>query len=451
MPPRISRWAIVALLILLASSAVGFMVRAVMKPHSEYHSYPYITKTATPRQPTIPSPSDAVESAGKYYVIKYNASKKPGELSLAVTYTLWVPETPQRLRGIIVHQHGCGSGACKSGEQAAYDLHWQALAAKWDCALLAPRFHQSDSDDCRLWCDPRKGSRAAFLKCLNEFAVDANRPEISTIPWCLWGHSGGGVWCSLMMASDPERSVACWLRSGTAFGRDAKEFAPFDYPNATYGIPVVANPGAKEKDDKRFAVAYSGSVAMHKHFRAKNAPFALAVDPITGHECGNSRYLAIPWFNACLRRRLPAQPGLPLKQIGLEGGTVLDGSWLPDATVAAAYQEYVKTALVKDTTPPPAPTNLAITINTVNNTTTLTWEAVADLESGLSGFIIERYGREIARLPQKAATIPRPCFQGCSYHDTPELPLPKMTYTHPGSGGNYRIIAVNGAGLKSKD
>jgi hypothetical protein len=31
------------------------------------------------------------------------------------------------------------------------------------------------------------------------------------------------------------------------------------------------------------------------------------VDPNSGHDCGNSRYLAIPWFDACLAARLPDQ------------------------------------------------------------------------------------------------------------------------------------------------
>ena len=39
---------------------------------------------------------------------------------------------------LFVHQHGCGKGSGFTGQTAAYDLHWQALARKWDCALLGP-------------------------------------------------------------------------------------------------------------------------------------------------------------------------------------------------------------------------------------------------------------------------------------------------------------------------
>ena len=73
-----------------------------------------------------------------YYRVRYEASTRPGELIYPVNYTIWIPKDVKSLRGVIVHQHGCGEGSCKSGLTGAYDLHWQALAKKHDCALLAP-------------------------------------------------------------------------------------------------------------------------------------------------------------------------------------------------------------------------------------------------------------------------------------------------------------------------
>ena len=162
--------------------------------------------------------ANTAHASGKYFEVTYPPSKKEGELRFGVTFTVWVPDTKARLRGVIVHQHGCGAGACKGGETAAYDLHWQALARKWDCALLGPSYQQDDAQNCRLWCDPRNGSARTFLDALGQFAAQAKHPELETVPWCLWGHSGGGFWASLMQASYPERVVAVWLRSGTAAG-----------------------------------------------------------------------------------------------------------------------------------------------------------------------------------------------------------------------------------------
>ena len=42
---------------------------------------------------------------------------------------------------IIVHQHGAGTTASIEGSTAASDLHWQALAKKWDCALWGSSYH----------------------------------------------------------------------------------------------------------------------------------------------------------------------------------------------------------------------------------------------------------------------------------------------------------------------
>ena len=86
----------------------------------------------------------------------------------------------------------------------------------------------------------------------------------------------------------------------------------------------------------------------------------------------------------------------------------------------------------------------------------LTWEAEADLESGLAGFIIERDGQFLANCPEQARRIPfgRPVFQNLQYSDTPTQPLVPMRFTdtkaEPGKKHTYRVIAVNTVGLKSK-
>src|SRR5262245_11165612 len=79
-----------------------------------------------------------------YYRVRFEASTEKGELVYGVNYTVWIPPGVKTLRGVVVHQHGCGEGSCKSGLTGAYDLHWQALAKKHDCALLSPAYEQPD-------------------------------------------------------------------------------------------------------------------------------------------------------------------------------------------------------------------------------------------------------------------------------------------------------------------
>lgn len=414
-------------------------------------------------------------AAGQYFSVEYPPSTKPGELRYGVTYTVWIPDGVKQVRGVIVHQHGCGGGACKGGATAAYDLHWQALAKKWDCALLGPSYHQEDGQDCRLWCDPRNGSEQAFLRCLTELGAQSKHPELDRVPWCLWGHSGGGFWASLMQTRHPARIVAIWFRSGTAFATWEKgDIAKPELPEAMFGIPMMCNPGAKENGDQRFNGAWTGSLAMFKAYRAKGAPIGFAPDPLTSHQCGDSRYLAIPFFDACLAMRLPAQGGTsralrpvdtgkgwlaPL--LGEQAVTAKDFAgnaneavWLPDASVAKAWSEYVTQGATSDTTPPPAPFALKAAASSPTEVI-LTWDAEADFESGIGGFVILRDGMEIGKLPGKpVGKFGRPLFQVMSYHDTPEKPLPEMRFVDKaatrGTKHRYEVITVNSVGLKSK-
>jgi hypothetical protein len=68
--------------------------------------------------------------AGHYLKVDYPASAASNELQVAVTYTIWLPEHVNTIRGNIVHQHGAGTTASIEGSTAAHDLHWQALARK---------------------------------------------------------------------------------------------------------------------------------------------------------------------------------------------------------------------------------------------------------------------------------------------------------------------------------
>ena len=50
-----------------------------------------------------------------YYRVRYEAGTQPGELVYPVNHTIWIPPGVKMLRGVVIHQHGCGEGSCKSG------------------------------------------------------------------------------------------------------------------------------------------------------------------------------------------------------------------------------------------------------------------------------------------------------------------------------------------------
>ncbi len=408
-----------------------------------------------------------------YYRVRYEASKKPGELAYAVNYTLWIPKGVKTLRGVIVHQHGCGEGSCRSGLTGAYDLHWQALAKKHDCALLSPSYEQPDKADCQMWCDPRNGSDEAFQKCLVDLGAKSGYPELAKAPWALWGHSGGGHWAGGIVLLHPDRVAAAWLRSGVPLltadpnRKGIKAHKLFD---AALKTPTMCNLGTREgvtEKGKQFAGVWPANETFFNEIRGKGGLIGVAIDPLSSHDCGNQRYLAIPWLDACLNERLPKKAGDPLLPmptdkawlapiLGGEAlptakfkGDPLKAAWLPSEVIAKSWMEYVKDTKVTDRTPPPAPTNVRIQGNK------LTWEAEADLESGLTGFIIERDGQFLANVPEKAKNpFGRPIFQNLQYSDTPTQPLVPMQFTDtmadPAQKHTYRVIAANTVGLKSK-
>ncbi len=343
------------------------------------------------------------------------------------------------------------------------------------CLAGPPSYQQEEKQNCRLWCDPRNGSATTFLRAIGELAAKSGHVELAKVPWCLWGHSGGGFWASLIETMYPDRIVAIWLRSGTAYATWEKgEIPKPEIPAAAYAIPVMCNPGAKENGDKRFKGAWNGTLAMFKAYRGRGAPIGFAPNPRTSHQCGDCRYLAIPFFDACLAIRLPDKGSSDqrLKPVDLRSawlatpltdraeprasyvGEAKEAVWLPNQHVAQAWMEYVKSGEVSDAMPPHPAFNVRAT-RRPDQTIEVTWEAEADFESGIQAFIIQRDSKDLAQIPEKpVGKFGRPLFQAMSYGDTPERPLPEMRFVdHPPpveAKHAYRVIVVNGVGLKSQ-
>jgi pimeloyl-ACP methyl ester carboxylesterase len=420
--------------------------------------------------PIVPS-----SRIGSYFQVFYPASQAPGELRIAVNYTLWVPDGIDTVRGVIVHQHGAGMTAAHFGAFSAYDLHWQAFAKKWDCALLGPSYHVLNDGDLGAagsdyWFDPRLGSEKTFVKALGEFATKTGHAELGTVPWALWGHSAGAGWADVIATLHPQRVVAIYYRSGSPLTWSDRPamYPPVSVPAEAYAIPRMCSIGVKEKGLMHVLQA------TYDLYRSQGAPTGFALDPRTGHECGDSRYFAIPFLDACMAMRLPekgakaqtlrpvdlsqawlaAYPGDTAVPAAEFKGDEKQAAWLPNAAVAKAWMDYVRTGTVASSSIPPAPFDVRVN-NKGDQGKEITWDAESGLASGLGGFIILRDGQGLVRFPAQPpeAIYGRPLFQGLSFHDTPTGPLPRMacldSSAKPGVDHVYTVTALSSAGVPS--
>ena len=207
----------------------------------------------------------------------------------------------------------------------------------------------------------------------------------------------------------------------------------------------------------------------------------IAPDPVTGHECGNSRLLAIPFFDVCFGLRLPYSEQEALRNIDMDNswlgdpgsfeiienhgfdGNPLSRVWLPNGNFAKYWQEYVKTGWVTDTSPPEAPYNLAYEI-IGKRTVRISWEAKADLESGIKQFYLYRNGQMVKKYTGVNDDYVRKNFQYGNYGDEPgpealyenvdkwiPTKMEFMDYRlHPDSTYTYRMKMINWSDLESE-
>ena len=104
-----------------------------------------------------------------------------------------------------------------------------------------------------------------------------------------------------MTTLHPDRVAAAFLRSGSF--RNRPDFPQPETPAAAYTVPVMGNAGVKEQERG----AFTTTLARAREYRSKGGLAGFAPDPRTGHETGDSRYLAIPFLDACLAMRMPVK------------------------------------------------------------------------------------------------------------------------------------------------
>ncbi len=243
---------------------------------------------------------------------------KQGKMIADAVFYCWVPANVTTLRSVIVHLHGC----TRDGDAPlmVQDLQWKALAKKWDSVFVAPKFTTGTNQTCSNWYIPDNGSEKVFLELLDVLAQRAGHPEIKTIPWALWGHSGGSIWVTTMIGKYPERVAAAVAQSA---GKNVSNV------DAALKVPVLHHNGRQD-------VAHNDTLFLNA--RKRGALWAHAINPDTqtnmdGHQCHDLRFIAIPWLDACLALRLGKPGEAKLREVDTTG------AWLGDKATKAIAPE----------------------------------------------------------------------------------------------------------------
>ena len=356
-------------------------------------------------------------------------------------YGVYIPTRTESLHGVLILQHGCGME--QFGITRPYDLQYQAFARKWKLAVIETALYGT----CGLWRDPASGTANALFKVLNNIGDQTGHPELNTIPWLLWGHSAGGYWTLAMLKAYPERIMAAVCYS-------AAWDPQWDYPEATAKIPVLLrHAGANDGDAS--SLCWATAVHSFLKLREMDAPVSIAYNAGQNHNFSYLRYMAIPFYEAVMKQRMPEEENCSVMrdidrsqawlsdtlslQICKESDYFGNKSGLclfPDETTAKNWKEFVSTGKVADKTPPPAPFNVKVKWN--NNALEVTWEADADIESGIQRFNIFKNGILVGKLPETDV------FQKFDRNGDNTVPVdvPEMKFRIAGAENEKTTISV---------
>jgi hypothetical protein len=377
---------------------------------------------------------------------------KQGSMIADPSYYCWIPESVGTVCCIIVHQHGCTTEG--SAEKQFGDVQWITLAKKWHAAFVSPRL--TTGSVCSNWSNCNNGSGNCFLDMLDTLAKMSGHPEVSIVPWALWGHSGGAGWVTQMTGKYPLRVVATIAQScGSDISRTS----------AALKVPILHHNGTLDLCHNDSIFIYGRRLgALWAHAINPDVPVG---DTMSGHGVHDMRLFAIPWLDVCLSKRLPLQAGTAqlrdmdtsrawlgnkaTKEIASQAsytGNKLAACWFPDSVFAKKWAEYMVRGHITDSTPADAPYNLSGTYRT--RVITLNWDSDADLEDGIKTFAIYRNGAFLKKVRYTTITgyDPNPGFQRWEFCDEPNpSPAPAMTVkdTLPNDTGTYQyqIACVN--------
>jgi poly(3-hydroxybutyrate) depolymerase len=264
----------------------------------------------------------------------------PGNNYEVAEFRFWAPTDGAPLQAILVLVPGSNG----DGRAAADDSTWQSFAKSHHVALLACHFKDKTHPQnfIEAYVNVSQGSGQALLDAVNKFAGRSKHPELATAPFLLWGMSAGGQFNYEFTAWKPERVAAFVVNKGGIY------FSALLSPEAR-AVPGILFIGGKDLESRIWTI--SGLFAVN---RRGGALWSLTNEPGAGHIVGQSRDMALAFYDDILPMRIGANGAL--KPIAENAGFMGDlktktytaigdtkpptepNSWFPTERVAKAWQ-----------------------------------------------------------------------------------------------------------------
>jgi pimeloyl-ACP methyl ester carboxylesterase len=235
-------------------------------------------------------------------------------------------------------------GSNGDGRGQVDDPVWQAFAVHHKLALVGVRLTDKPHDQGFIeeYVNVSQGSGQALLGALDTLAGRSKHPELSTVPFLLWGMSAGGEFNYEFACWKPERVVAFVVNKGNIYYTALA-------PKAARSVPAILFTGGKDLEFRTSTI--TGLFAVN---RRAGALWSLAEEPSAGHIVGRSRDVALALFEDALALRLVG--GSALKALSEKSGFLGDlkaktyqplgeaavpnypTAWLPTSRVAERWQ-----------------------------------------------------------------------------------------------------------------
>jgi hypothetical protein len=252
---------------------------------------------------------------------KKTKDKRAGDAAYA-PFSIFIPAGIETIRGVVLNPFH---------EPTVEQEHWRVAAAHWDFAVVGANLFGVRKEDLG----------KVTLDGLRELARASGHAEIEHAPLCLAGMSAGGGMCVGITAAIPERVIAA--------APVCLEVGPTN--EATREVPMLTIFG--ERDGRQMEKLD----AKLPDARSAGAKWGIAVQWGRKHEFHKANNLIMPFFDAAIRLRYPADKLLPMpadsawlgvkSEWGEHPATISvtgDPSticWFPDAYTAHVWQAFV--------------------------------------------------------------------------------------------------------------